>query len=368
MTGGAAGTFSYAAASASRPTSVEIGPLFHANVPPRDGATVVFVAAALLAPSSPSRAAVVAFAARLGADVPVAVGDETPGPGGDEACKELAAVARLYDALAAADVDRRGLVVGVGGGALLDAAGFAAATWHRGTPFWSVPTTLVAQVDAALGGKTALDFRGAKNQLGVVRQPDRILVDPAFLASLPETQYRSGLGEVAKTALLAGGATYDEVLRDARLLRSRDPDALARTASACLRYKASIVAADPDETSGARFLLNAGHTLGHVYEAAAAESGSPAPHGLCVAAGLVAEAAAVLGPAGAAVARVPLAALGVDETPPRIDAATARRLLRADKKRGAGGAVRVAAVPVPGRAELRLVPLEDLVAAAVAGG
>lgn len=368
MTGGGAAAFSYAAASASRPTSVEIGPLARADVAPPDGAAVVFAAAALLAPSSPSRAAVFAFAARLGAGAPVAVGEASPGPGGDEACKELSAVARFYDALAAADVDRRGLVVAVGGGALLDAAGFAAATWHRGTPFWSVPTTLVAQVDAALGGKTALDFRGAKNQLGVVRQPTRILVDPDFLATLSETQYRSGLGEVAKTALLAGGATYDGILRDARLLRARDRDALARTADSCLRYKASVVASDPDETTGARFLLNAGHTLGHVYEAAAAERGAPVPHGLCVAAGLVAEAAAVLGPAGAAVARAPLAALGVDEAPPRIDAATALRLLRADKKRGAGGAVRVAVVSAPGRAELRLVPLEDLVAAAVAGG
>jgi 3-dehydroquinate synthase len=245
---------------------------------------------------------------------------------------------------------------------LLDAAGFAAAAWHRGVPAWYVPTTLVAQVDAALGGKTGLDLGPVKNQIGLVRQPELIWADPSLLATLPEKEFRSGLGEVAKTALLAGGDFYGELLSDAPALRARDEAATARAVAACLRYKASIVAGDPDDRGLARYVLNAGHTLGHVYEAAAAAAGRPLPHGLCVAAGLAAEARLLPGADVASIDRA-LEALALRTPPPRVSRDEAVRLLKADKKR-TGATVRVPLIRAPGRIEPADVPLADLAAAA----
>ncbi len=253
----------------------------------------------------------------------------------------------MWRAFAASGLDRRGRVVVIGGGALLDAAGFAAAAWHRGVPVWNVPTTLLAQVDAALGGKTGLDLDDVKNQIGFVRQPERIFADPDLLATLPRSERVSGFGEIAKTALLAGAPMFERILADAPALLEGEVGATARAVAACLRYKARIVEADPDESAGSRFVLNAGHTIGHVYEAAAAARGSPMPHGLCVAAGLRAEARAEPGSDTESVRRI-LTALGIAASPPAVDRETAVRLLRADKKRSAAGRIRVPQIRGPG--------------------
>jgi 3-dehydroquinate synthetase len=246
----------------------------------------------------------------------------------------------------------------------LDAIGFVAATWFRGVAYWNVPTTLTAQVDAALGGKTAINFGGVKNQIGVVRQPERVLVDPSLLSTTSDDDYRSGLGEVAKTALLAGGA-LDALVRDeaAALLR-RDLTTLGAVAAACLRFKARIVAADPDETEGSREILNAGHTIGHALEAYAASIGRPSPHGLHVAAGLALEARVLSGSDVAAIDAT-LDALGLPKTPasrPPLD--VARVLLGADKKRRSDGLVSLPRIAAPGRVDRVALDVETLARAA----
>lgn len=278
---------------------------------------------------------------------------------GGEAAKSLAACERLWGFFAEAGLDRRGRVVVLGGGATLDAAGFAAATWHRGAPTWFAPTTLTAQVDAALGGKTALNFVGAKNQIGVVRQPEVLLVDPSLVATSPEDERRSGLGEIAKTALIAGGGTYARVALRAEELRRGEEAALAEAVALALREKARLVEADPEDDRGVRVALNAGHTLGHVLEAASAARGRPLAHGLCVAIGLALETRLVRGGAADAVASL-LEALGLPTRAPfAVPFEEALVLLRRDKKSAGDDVAGVPAIFAPGDVRVVATPLTD---------
>ena len=179
--------------------------------------------------------------------------------------------------MARQDFTRADGLLALGGGVTGDLAGFAAACYQRGMTLVHLPTTLLAQVDSAVGGKTAVDLPEGKNLLGSVYQPRMVLVDPDCLATLPQRQWRCGVAEIIKYGMIRDPAILDELER-----QSPDwPDLIAR----CLRVKASLVAADEHDT-GVRRLLNFGHTFGHAYEAAGGYGACT--HGEAVAAGMAA--------------------------------------------------------------------------------
>ncbi len=185
-------------------------------------------------------------------------------PQGEEA-KSLHVAAALHRQLATQEAHRDDVVVALGGGATGDLAGFVAATYMRGVPFVQVPTTLTAQVDASVGGKTAVNLPEGKNLVGVFYQPVAVLADVTTLATLPEREFRSGLGEVAKYALTLDTELLALLERDLPTVLARDATALEELVARCLQAKADTVAVDERDT-GARLVLNYGHTLGHALE------------------------------------------------------------------------------------------------------
>jgi len=184
-----------------------------------------------------------------------------------EARKTLAEVEAICETLSARGVQRDGFVVAIGGGVLTDLAGFAAAIYLRGVPWASVPSTLLAQVDAGFGGKTGANLRAAKNLIGAFHQPRLVVCDPLLLTTLPERERWSGLAEVVKCALIAPGDLLDRCERDLEKAAAGDPAALAPLVEGAVRVKARIVSADERE-GGVRAFLNFGHTVGHALEAA----------------------------------------------------------------------------------------------------
>lgn len=244
-----------------------------------------------------------------------------------EAAKTPEVVAGVWAWLAEERLTRSDTVVAVGGGALSDAAGFAAATFLRGIEAVTVTTTLVGAVDAAIGGKTGLNL-GGKNLVGVFRHPARIVIDIAILERLPEALLREGAAEALKTGLIGDPALVDLYERDG-------PDAdLEVVVRRCAAVKAGIVARDPTE-QGERAHLNYGHTIGHALERAAGIG-----HGAAVAVGMVAAGRAsqrLLGFDGEERQRSVLARLGLPIAAPAVDAAQVRDLVALDKKRDAQG-------------------------------
>lgn len=182
-----------------------------------------------------------------------------------ERFKLLSNVARIHDGLLKAGADRGTTVVAVGGGVLGDTAGFAAATYMRGIPLVHVPTTLVAQVDSAIGGKVGVNHPLAKNLIGAFHPPRVVVVDPSLLATLARREFRAGLYEVIKYAIIASGALFATVAQSLSALLARDPGVLIPVIAECCHIKARIVTADEFET-GQRRLLNLGHTVGHALE------------------------------------------------------------------------------------------------------
>jgi 3-dehydroquinate synthetase len=226
-------------------------------------------------------------------------------------------------------------VLAVGGGAVTDVVGFAAATFRRGIAWIAGPTTLVGQVDAAIGGKTAIDV-AAKNDVGAFWSPQSVLADPDLLGSLPPREWASGFAECVKTALLAGGPLWDLV----RHLGSDPPTAAARAelVRRCAGFKSLVVAQDPRE-SGLRAILNLGHTVGHGVESAAGYD--QLRHGEAVAIGLVAALhlstrLAGLDPAIAEEVEQLLVAHGLPTRAPGLDPSAVREAMRHDKKREHG--------------------------------
>jgi shikimate kinase / 3-dehydroquinate synthase len=173
--------------------------------------------------------------------------------------KTLTSAERVWEELVAAGMTRADHVVALGGGVVGDLAGFCAATYQRGVPIVQVPTTLVAQVDSAYGGKTGVDLPAAKNYVGAYHQPAGVLVDPDTLATLPEAELAAGWVEVLKTALIAGGDLWERVAAGGEVDE--------RTILACARTKLAVVAAD-ERDGGRRQVLNLGHTVGHAIETA----------------------------------------------------------------------------------------------------
>ena len=282
--------------------------------------------------------------------------------GGEEA-KTPAALEALWRALSAADLDRGAVVVAAGGGTVTDVAGFAAASFVRGVAWLAVPTTLVGQVDAAIGGKTGINV-AAKNDVGAFHLPEATLLDPALLQTLPDAHLADGMAEVVKTALLAGGPLWDLV----RALPAGRPPAplLPEIVQRCAGVKALVVAQDPRER-GRRAILNLGHTIGHGIEAAAGYGGLS--HGRAVAVGLVAalrlsERHAGLSPETASEVTALLARLGLPLRAPGIDADAVLAAMRHDKKRAAGEH-RFVLLEAPGRPRHGAVLPEPDVRAAI---
>ncbi len=274
-----------------------------------------------------------------------------------EAHKTLASAERVWRKLLGAGMTRADHVVALGGGVVGDLAGFCAATYQRGVPVVHVPTTLVAQVDSAYGGKTGVDLPAGKNYVGVYHQPAGVLVDPDTLVTLPGEELAAGWVEVLKTALIAGGALWERVSATAGC------DVDERTILDCARTKLAIVSAD-ERDAGARQVLNLGHTVGHAIETVTGYARYR--HGEAVGLGLL----AALRLSGAEDLRaqvrellrdrgLPVTLDGADVDVDEIVAATAR-----DKKRLGADAVPFVLLSVPGEAKIGCeVPGEDLRAA-----
>jgi len=204
-----------------------------------------------------------------------------------EAAKTLAVAERTWDALLRAGLDRSSTVLALGGGAVGDLAGFVAATYMRGMNFVQLPTTVLAQVDASIGGKTAIDHPLAKNLIGAFYQPRLVIADPATVQTLPAREFRSGLAEIVKHGVVLDGAYFAELERDKEALLARELPALERIIGGSCRLKAAVVERDEREAE-LRFVLNYGHTIGHALEAASGYA--VYTHGEAVAVGMVGEA------------------------------------------------------------------------------
>jgi len=246
-------------------------------------------------------------------------GDVLRVPSGEEA-KRIEVVRRLWDGLR---LGRDGVLVALGGGTTTDVAGFAAATYLRGVAWVAVPTTLVGQVDAAIGGKTGIDLELGKNLAGAFHLPETVVVDPDVLATLPQEERRQGMAEVVKTGLLAGEPLW-ELAEDEMVRR-------------CAAFKCGVVLSDPYER-GRRAILNLGHTFGHALEAA---SGYAVRHGDAVALGLLA-ALRLSGQPTDAVEEI------LRPEPVRVDRERAWEALKRDKK-AARGRARLVLMDAPGR-------------------
>jgi 3-dehydroquinate synthetase len=183
-----------------------------------------------------------------------------------EAAKSVDEAGRLWEALLAAGGRRDSLVVAFGGGSVSDLAGFAAGAFLRGVDWLAIPTTLLAQIDAAVGGKTGVDLPAAKNAVGLFHHPLAVWAEPELLGTLPAAARRHGVVEALKVGAVLDLALFERIERDLESLLAGDATALAPAAAAAARAKASLVATDPEER-GARQLLNFGHTLGHALEA-----------------------------------------------------------------------------------------------------
>jgi len=286
-----------------------------------------------------------------------------------ESCKSLPEVQTTLEWMAGVGLDRGAVVLGIGGGATSDHAGFAAAVYLRGVRFAICPTTLLAMVDASVGGKTGVDLGAGKNLVGAFHQPRAVVADLGFLATLPARERIAGLAEVVKSGLIADAALFARLEADADRLSgaaggastsSSDESSLARVIAAAVQMKADVVVEDERE-SGRRAILNFGHTVGHAIESASAYE---LLHGEAVALGMVA--ALSLG-----------VSLGV--TPPSVRERTRALLQRlglpvdvehrltpevlaridVDKKRR-GQSVRFVLVGEPGTCTLRDIPLDEL--------
>jgi len=200
-----------------------------------------------------------------------------------EAVKNLEGATIIWGGLTKYQVDRKGLVIVLGGGVLGDMGGFCAATYKRGIPFILIPTTLLAQVDASTGGKLAIDFEHFKNHIGIFQEPYETLIDTQFLSTLPEREVRSGYAEVIKHCLISDKNLWIEL--QGKVLNQLNWDQLV---SHSVRFKKRITTEDPRE-SGLRKILNFGHTIGHAIESSALSQGNPILHGEAIAAGMICE-------------------------------------------------------------------------------
>jgi len=186
-----------------------------------------------------------------------------------EPSKSIEMAAGLWQGLLELGADRKSVVVAVGGGVVGDLAGFVAATYARGIRFFQVPTSLLAQVDSSVGGKVGINLPEAKNMVGAFLQPIGVVIDTATLQTLPEREYRAGLGEVVKYGVILDAELFDYLEAHTAGLIDRDEEVLRHVIARCCRLKADVVEQDEREESGLRAVLNYGHTFAHPLEALA---------------------------------------------------------------------------------------------------
>jgi shikimate kinase/3-dehydroquinate synthase len=267
----------------------------------------------------------------------------------------------IWQRCLAAGADRKSAFVGLGGGVVTDIAGFAAATWMRGVPWFALPTTLLSMVDASVGGKTAVDLGEAKNAVGAFWQPRGVLCDIARLASEPERGFRSALAEVVKTALLGDPALFELLEQQTPAVLARQPEVVMEIVRRCVAVKASVVSRDERE-SGLRAALNLGHTLGHALEAHGGYG--RLTHGEAVSLGLVA--ALRVGerlqvtPGDLTTRAVNLLEqLGLPTDPQAYGLAQAAKLVSYDKKR-AGAELRFVLVSALGQVVFKSLPVAEV--------
>jgi len=277
--------------------------------------------------------------------------------------KNLVTLEQIYTALLETRADRRTVIVALGGGVVGDMAGFAASSYQRGIDFIQAPTTLLAQVDSSVGGKTGINHPLGKNMIGAFHQPLAVVADTDTLSTLPTREFASGLAEVVKHGAIRDAAELGRIEADAGALLAREPAALARAIRRACEIKADVVALDERE-SGVRALLNFGHTFGHAIEAAAGYG--TWLHGEAVAAGMVlaARLSADLGmlpAADAARLGVLLGRLQLPVRPPAITPTRWLELMGRDKK-NRDGAIAFVLLEALGRARL----VRDVPAAALA--
>jgi 3-dehydroquinate synthase len=276
--------------------------------------------------------------------------------------KNLAWLALVYDRLLEAHIDRGSPVVAVGGGVVGDLAGFAAATILRGVPLVQVPTTLLAQVDAAIGGKTAINHAAGKNLIGAFHQPRLVAIDLDTLKTLPRREYVAGLAEVVKYAAILDERMFVELEQSAEALLRQDARLLEDQVARCCRLKAGVVEADEQEAD-LRAVLNFGHTIGHAIEMLTEYRRFL--HGEAVAIGMVC--AARLSIAKAALARAEasrieslLAKLGLPTTVPQeLGADQIALAIEADKK-AAGGKIKFVCLSAIGKTSFEALPATEI--------
>ncbi len=285
-----------------------------------------------------------------------------------EAAKDWATLARITESLAQRNVRRGTPILAFGGGSIGDVTGLAASLFKRGCPVIHLPTTLLAQADSAIGGKTAIDAAGQKNLVGCFHMPSLVVADPTLLDTLDERQLRSGYAEVVKYGLIDDPAFFDWCETHGAALIAGDRDARGHAIATCIRAKARIVADDPFDRTGRRALLNLGHSFAHAIEA---EAGiGRLLHGEAVAIGLVLafrlSARLGMAPEGDAI-RIAghLRSVGL---PTALDQAGLSRAgpalvdhMRADKKNRSGAFTLVVAHGI-GRATVTQAPVEALTA------
>jgi 3-dehydroquinate synthase len=271
-----------------------------------------------------------------------------------EQAKSWSTLDRVFDALLAARCGRDSLLVALGGGVIGDLGGFAAATYQRGIPFLQVPTTLLAQVDSSVGGKTAINHARGKNMIGAFHQPLAVIADVGTLDSLPERELRAGVAEVIKHGFILDPAFVEWLESNIEKLLARDRHALAHAVRRSCELKAQVVAEDERE-AGQRAILNFGHTFGHAIEAGAGYG--EWLHGEAVAAGMVmaAELSARVGSLrredAERVTRL-IARAGLPVRGPKLALDKYLELMQVDKK-AAAGKVRFILLDGVGRAVLR---------------
>ncbi len=186
-----------------------------------------------------------------------------------EKTKSIINLSAIWDDLIAAKADRRTVLIAVGGGVVGDLAGFAAASFVRGLPLVQVPTSLLADVDSSVGGKTGINHPAAKNMLGAFHQPIGVLIDTAMLQTLPAREFAAGMAEVVKYGVILDSDYFAFLEQRAEAISRRDPSILRQVVARCCRLKADVVEKDEFERTGLRAVLNYGHTFGHAFEALA---------------------------------------------------------------------------------------------------
>ena len=280
-----------------------------------------------------------------------------------EAYKSLDTLNKIFDAMLGAKLDRRCVIVALGGGVIGDMAGFAAAVYMRGVRFVQVPTTLLSQVDSSVGGKTAVNHPMGKNMIGAFYQPIVVEIDTDVLKTLPDREMSAGLAEVIKYGLILDAEFFTWCEHNAAGLRARDPELLATAIRKSCEYKAWVVSKDERET-GMRAILNLGHTFGHAIEAGMGYGewlhGEAVGCGLVMAADLSAE---LLGFPAADVDRVRnlVAALGCPVKGPRLGGVDQWVDLMMGDKKTEGGQITFVLMPRIGESIRRTAPA-DMVA------